>query len=679
MLNTPSAETKLKAFETHKNSDFTVTLNYQQRVKGKAIGRYIIGPDGDESHTKDDMADLYSQQEVKIKSARGQDFQFQEDGFTLFPALKKRQKNKNLKETLPFGNLHEVLLDKKNKDIFYHEVAEIVEDVSGAERGVFVFDHTFRTSDESLSKGLTNDLGDKSQKAAAVARVHCDYTEKGSLIRLNDLYKQGLLDDFIEKNYYSKGLKFDITPYLEGKKRFSFINVWQNADPNYPVYQKPLAVCHPRSIPWNDEENKPLIYELRYKHRTGTTYSLLNSKKQEWFYYPQMEYGECLIFSVADNKTQPFPRFVFHTSFDDPKVKYKIDVKKENIPPRSSVEVRTICFYDEDIEKEKKISLNKNKIIGKEKIKNLTFFDMKHSNNAARIRLWIELKKLYNEKESLPIDIKMLTYNDLQTDWYQSVNPLKKVPGLTIKKSDTLSNGQEHIEQHFLFESAVIMDYLDETFSKERKSLPNFKKSLSDEDKARVNLMIRMHDLYLSSPNCTQEGFSHTQGCMYLAPYPTQHTRKERCMDRPTRAAKLAEIWKILQWLESQVAKKPEEKNLTWHKTAFLGKFSHLTHADLTWFPSCIFLEYMLPRVFKGWPEVFHEQKFFPQISFWFENTILNKNPEQYPSPLSSEEIKIFRQTRQDIWDYWKEKDKEGQFDSIRDETKDPSFKWVYP
>ena len=84
MLNTPSAETKLKAFETHKNSDFTVTLNYQQRVKGKAIGRYIIGPDGDESHTKDDMADLYSQQEVKIKSARVKIFNFKKMALLYF-------------------------------------------------------------------------------------------------------------------------------------------------------------------------------------------------------------------------------------------------------------------------------------------------------------------------------------------------------------------------------------------------------------------------------------------------------------------------------------------------------------------------------------------------------------------------------------------------------------------
>ena len=68
-----------------------------------------------------------------------------------------------------------------------------------------------------------------------------------------------------------------------------------------------------------------------------------------------------------------------------------------------------------------------------------------------------------------------------------------------------------------------------------------------------VSLLVRMHDIYIASPNCTQPHFSHTQGCMYLAPYETKHCGKARAMDRPTRAAKLAEIWKQLTWLEGQV------------------------------------------------------------------------------------------------------------------------------
>ena len=49
-------------------------------------------------------------------------------------------------------------------------------------------------------------------------------------------------------------------------------------------------------------------------------------------------------------------------------------------------------------------------------------------------------------------------------------------------------------------------------------------------------------------------------------------------MDLPTRAAKLAEIWKQLSWLEAQVAASGPGPYL-------LGD-DQLTLADLTWFPT---------------------------------------------------------------------------------------------
>ena len=47
---------------------------------------------------------------------------------------------------------------------------------------------------------------------------------------------------------------------------------------------------------------------------------------------------------------------------------------------------------------------------------------MVHSNNAARIRIWIALKNLGNE-----IDTTMITYPILQSEDYKEVNPLRKV------------------------------------------------------------------------------------------------------------------------------------------------------------------------------------------------------------------------------------------------------------
>ena len=80
-------------------------------------------------------------------------------------------------------------------------------------------------------------------------------------------------------------------------------------------------------------------------------------------------------------KTKDGPRFTFHTAFDDP-------TTPKDAPDRESIEVRTIACFDDE--------------------KKATFFDMIHSNNAARIRLWLRLSKLDNL-----VDIKFITYPDL--------------------------------------------------------------------------------------------------------------------------------------------------------------------------------------------------------------------------------------------------------------------------
>ena len=62
--------------------------------------------------------------------------------------------------------------------------------------------------------------------------------------------------------------------------------------------------------------------------------------------------------------------------------------------------------------------------------------------------------------------------------------------------------------------------------------------------------------------------------------------------NRATRAAKIAEIWKQLNWLEAQLERRGGP---------FLAGTA-VTHADMTWHPTCVFMEHMLPSVF-GWPE----------------------------------------------------------------------------
>jgi glutaredoxin 2 len=107
------------------------------------------------------------------------------------------------------------------------------------------------------------------------------------------------------------------------------------------------------------------------------------------------------------------------------------------------------------------------------------------------------------------------------------VNPLKKVPAFMTDNGTIIT------------ESFVIMEYLEDKYGNKG---PNMRLK-SPEDRAFVNGIVRSHDLYISSPNCTQPGFCHTQGSMYLSPCETAFTSKDRALATGRRASKIAEIF----------------------------------------------------------------------------------------------------------------------------------------
>eukprot|EP00941_MAST-03F_sp_MAST-3F-sp1_P004549 g4549.t1 len=268
------------------------------------------------------------------------------------------------------------------------------------------------------------------------------------------------------------------------------------------------------------------------------------------------------------------------------------------------------------------------------------FYDMLHSNNAARIRLWMQLKRDGGMDEE--IETRMITYPDLSKREFAAINPLKKVPALIRSDGDAV------------YESNVILSYLEDKYSDAGPRMT----PATPEGRQEMELLVRIHDLYIASPNCTAPGFSHSQGAMYLS-YGWHGAA--RGMDLPTRAAKLGEIWRNLNWLEAEVAKKGGPY--------LLGK--ELSLADMTWFPTCVFMEYMLPRVF-GWPQIFDPNATtpaatpFPHLARWYTNAQITP---------------AFTSVRSDILGYWEQLDADGQFLPIIaeiEENSDPSLKFVY-
>merc|ERR1712060_193063 len=103
-----------------------------------------------------------------------------------------------------------------------------------------------------------------------------------------------------------------------------------------PVYRMPLALCDEKSV--QDEER--FLYELMFPDRIGENYSLKFSENHKWYYYPEQQFDEVLVFKVFDKK-EDGPRFVFHTAFDDSSC-------PADAPPRTSLEARAIAFFAED-------------------------------------------------------------------------------------------------------------------------------------------------------------------------------------------------------------------------------------------------------------------------------------------------------------------------------------------
>ena len=259
------------------------------------------------------------------------------------------------------------------------------------------------------------------------------------------------------------------------------------------------------------------------------------------------------------------------------------------------------------------------------------FLDMKHSNNAARVRLWLR----HNPQVS--VESKTITYGDLTTPEYAKICPTRKSPAFLFPNGDSL------------YESAVILNYLEDEYNRNLKFCPE-----SAKDRARMHLLIRLHDLYVASPNSTMPGMSHTQGAMYLSPVPTRFCPPARCMDRPTRAKKIQELWHQLQTLE----------DLMDYENAYLIG-SKLSLADFTWFPTTIFMEFMLPRVFQ-WPNLFHDehQQYLPKFTRWWQFLL---------------EQEQFALVHQEIFEYWQEQWENGQFDPIHPEVQDCHYQWSFP
>jgi len=198
--------------------------------------------------------------------------------------------------------------DDEVKRVYYPEIEQLVKQATGAAR-VLVFDHTLRAENDAV----------REEKFASrpVRSVHNDYTEWSGPQRVRDLLPQEEAEALMQK-------------------RFSVIQVWRPV--RNPVVSAPLAIADSQSIAAKD-----LIgTERRYPDRVGEIYHLAHNPNHRWFYFPNMQTDEAIVFKCYDSMKDARARWSAHAAFDDP----NSPAGSTGAPARESIEMRTLAFFD---------------------------------------------------------------------------------------------------------------------------------------------------------------------------------------------------------------------------------------------------------------------------------------------------------------------------------------------
>jgi hypothetical protein len=194
--------------------------------------------------------------------------------------------------------------DQEVRTTYFPEVKALIKRETGASK-VVVFDHTVRTADRAVERGLRT----------PVRSVHNDYTEKSGPQRVRDLL-----------------------PALEAEarlqKRFAEYNVWRNIAPD-PIEMAPLGFVDARTIALRDLA----VCNLVYADRVGEIYQGVYSADHRWHYFPAMTRDEAVLIKCYDSAKDGRARFSLHSAFDDPS-------SPADPKPRQSIEVRTFAFFD---------------------------------------------------------------------------------------------------------------------------------------------------------------------------------------------------------------------------------------------------------------------------------------------------------------------------------------------
>jgi len=205
--------------------------------------------------------------------------------------------------------------------VYYEECKELARRLTGASV-VFTYDHLIREPARQISGGGTDG---KTQITGAesgggyIGFAHMDYTDNTTW------------SDYL-------AVHGEVPP--SAASRVVSLNFWRGLSSVVDDY--PLAVCDGRTVKETDlfETHVYGYGASNYSwHEVGIeTYSVKYSKDQRWYFYPRMSPDEVLIIKSYDS-LGVIGRTCPHCAFSNP-------VAQPDTPPRRSIELRVLCFFN---------------------------------------------------------------------------------------------------------------------------------------------------------------------------------------------------------------------------------------------------------------------------------------------------------------------------------------------
>ena len=148
---------------------------------------------------------------------------------------------------------------------------------------------------------------------------------------------------FVHVDYTGRSVPVLLDPLLDATgfrmregQRFIGFNVWRAL--SEPPQDIPLSVCDARTVAAEDLVPADAIFDAPGAPEFSfEAYLVRYNPNHRWFYFPDMQLDEVLIFKAYDSDPA-YPRRVPHVAFDDPGC-------PPEVPPRASIEVRGFAFF----------------------------------------------------------------------------------------------------------------------------------------------------------------------------------------------------------------------------------------------------------------------------------------------------------------------------------------------